>query len=490
MKRLLVLVFALAAVAAAQTPQATYDLPPTSGKSPLPSTAGLPPFPGAGAVIATQGMPFFPSSLPFNPDTLGAAYDRSRNVVWLSDQNRGLAPDVPSLYSISNSVVHSILTTVVCYQSACITAPGVPVTSSQYTDISIMPSRTGFNGLRNLLAVEFNGDLAQYDDHMVEIDVSVPTAPNTSNPNVVNVWYLDSASCPASCRPNTNTNVPQSRIDPVILVEDLDYIPGETANNRHNVLIGASCGDYRVAACSAANPAWHFVELTQGCPGTWRDLGVAGAALPHAPFQWYTHFMTYNPLTQSYFATDNGNGNQPPNFPAKIYEFQFDYSTMPPTPNVLQSFPGWEGYCAGVGIMGGTNQPHLMKSVGRRTTSIGTVDTGEQIVTLVPAGGNVLNFVGGIPNANKPWLLGVSLSANFGIQMPDRDRFIPNDPDIVFFLTVSGVFGNSGTLDAMGNGTYTMPVSPGFNLQCTVFLLGNPNRNDLGINQISNTVVY
>jgi hypothetical protein len=370
------------------------------------------------------------------------------------------------------------------------------VTASQYTDISMIPSRSGFNGLRTILAVDFHGDVARWDDHMVEIDPSIPTAPNTINPNIVNVWYLNSSHCPASCAPNTNTNVPQASVNPVIMVESLDYIPGETGTSRRNALIGASCGDYRcptggcTATCSATNPLWHFAELTQGCPGTWRDLGTAGPALPHAPFQWYIHFLSFNPETQTYFATDNGNGAQPPNFPAKVYEFKFDYSSMPPTPMVIQSFPGWEGYCAGIGMMAGTNQPHLMKSVGRRTSSIGTVDTGEQIVTLVPAGGNLLTFTGGIPNAGKSWVLGVSVTALFGIQLPDRERFVPNDPDIVFALSLGGIFGNTGVLNAAGNGSFVMPVAPGFNLQCTLFLFGPPNNNDLGINQISNTIAY
>jgi hypothetical protein len=459
---------------------ASHGVLPTNPGSP-PWTP--PPFPGAGSVLATQPIPSIPG---LSPDILGMAYDRSRlgGVVWLSDQNRTLSPLQPSLFSITRNIVHSVLTTIVCLDSACISTPNVPRTTGQFNGLSIVPSRSGFNGRRTLLAVDFNGDVSRFDDHLVEIDPDVP-APAPGAANLRSVWYLDSTSCPATCAPNTNTNVPARRIDPVIAVQDMDYIPGEAGDSRHQVLLVAACGDYRVQPCNVSNPGIHFVQLTEGCPGTWQDFWATGTALPVMPFQWNVYSMHFDPDTQSYWVSDVGNGAIPPNFPPLIYEVRFDSSNR--TFRSLQAFPAWDGQVAGNSVLRGTNLPRVMKSIGRRSASIAAVVTGEQLLTLTTVGPAV-QLTGGAPNAGKPWLLTFAFSANFGFDLPDRERRIGLDPDVLFLYSVAGVFGNSGVLDGTGSGQFLLPPVPSGAIRMQAILLGNPNEADLGVDRISNVI--
>jgi len=491
--RMLRIGIALLAVALSAAPvlaQPTDDLPAGGGATP-PASAGTP-FPGAGTVLGTQPMPLIPSPPPpapqHSPDILGVTYDRSRSggVVWIADQNRNASPAQPSLFAITPSVTHTILTSIMLYQSACISAPGVPAIPGGTTGIGIVPSRQGFNGPRTLLAGDFNGDLAVFDDNLAEVDLDVPaTGPGTAN--LRNVWYMDSADCPASCRPNTSTNVPQARVNAMRGVISFDYIPGEAGDNRHFVLMISACSDARFTGCNTATPAITLATLTEGCPGTWTAIQAIGTMLPFAPFQWAPSYSGQDPHNQSYYMMDNGNGAVPPNFPARLYELKWDRTAM--SFRVLQSFPSFDGFMAGFQPVPNTN-PAYAKCAGRRTATVATVQTGDTYLTLIPSG-NTVQLTSGTPQAGAAWRLLGSLTANFGFPI-DRDRFIALDPDALFFLTVAGLLGNSGVLDPSGNGVYVIPVTlpPGIMINFQGILFGNPAEDDLGVMQISQPIVW
>jgi len=477
-----ILLALLVSVAAGQAYRDVGGAPAT------PPAAAGPGFPGAGTVLGTQGQPFFPAPPPpapqHTPDSLGSTWDRSRSVCWFGDQNRNASPAQPSLFAVTPTIPHAIPTTIVCYDAALISAPGTPVTSGAYTGVGIVPSRMGFNGPRTVLAVDFNGDVARFDDHIIEIDPSVPaTGPGAAN--AVNIWYLDSSSCPASCRPNGNIDVPQRNINYADGVLDVDFIPGEAASPNRCVMVIRACMDFRLRNCTAAEPLIYLVNLIPG--GAWSVIATLGPSLPYAPFQDAPNYAAFDPTTQSYFLIDNGDGNTIPNFPPKFYEAKWNAGTM--GWRVLQSFPAYDGFVGGMSMIEPSAAPHYMKAPGRRTSSIGSLDTGEVPLSLSPAG-TTINLVGGAPNANKVWILAVALSANFGFDL-DRERHFGLDPDPLFFLSLLGIFGNQGVLDGSGNGSFVMPPLPtGFTLQLQGVLIGNASEDRLGVERFSTVTPY
>jgi len=455
--------------------QRLFDLDPT-------------PLPPAGTILATQAQPVFPPSVS-PPDPAGLAFDSSRQggIVWATDQNRTWDPNQPSLFAITASVPHVLLTTIVLKDSACISNPGVPVTSGHVNGISMVPSRVGFCEPRTILGSDFNGDLQRFDDNLFEIDPDVP-APVAGTANLRNVWYLDSGSCPTLCRPNTNSNVPQARIDPVNLVVNMGYIPGETGDGRRQVLLGSMCGDYRVLGCRPANTILNFCELTEGSPGSWRILARYGESTGSAPFQYAPMSATYDPDTQSYFFADCGDGAPTPSHPSVIYQLRFNQSNR--SWRVLQSFPGWDGRITGMAVIRSGNPVGWMKVTGRNAVAIASVTTGTHALVLEQQGGSV-RLRGGAPNAGKPFVCLAAMSRQAGFDLPDRERRIDLDPDFLFGLSLSGALGNSGTLNASGTAAFAVPALPsGFPVFLQAILLGNPNECDFGLDLISEVLAY
>jgi len=439
-----------------------------------------PPLPCAGTLLGSQPFPAFTQS---PPDVTGLAYDRSRpgGVVWAADRNRASDPTQPSLFALTPTVTHAVLTRIVCLDSAAVTQPGIARTSGQFEGLAIVPSRAGFLGRRTLLATDADGDLLRFDDHLAEVDPDVP-APGAGAANLRNVWYLDSSSCPATCAPNTNANVPQARIDAVQFVLDLDYIPGEAADDRHQVLLGVSCR--RAGNCGAAPWGW-FVSLTEGTPGSWLVRGPAtgGIGLPG----WFPQSATWDPDTQSYWFSDDGYGVPAP---AQSLIVEAKYRTATRAFRAIQAFPSFDGATSGLAVVRGSSGPHWMKAVGRQSGRIASLRTGEQVFTLEQDGATV-RLAAGHANAGAGWFGLAALTAFAGFPLPDRERRIDLDPDPLFTLSLGAIFGNAGTLDSSGEGAYSFPpLPPGLMFRIQAVLWGDPAENDLGVAQISRMLVY
>jgi hypothetical protein len=446
------------------------------------------PFPGAGRILGGQPQPTFPHPIATFPDCLEMAYDRSRGLLWGGDENRLYSTVWPSLWSLTPTIPHQLVNARVCMNSACVSNPGVPVTSSQFTGISIVPSRSGFNGRRTLLCSDFNGDLNRFDDHLVEIDPDIPT-PVSGTANVLNVWYLDSGSCPASCRPSTNVDVPQNRADPVLGVESFDYVPGEPVSGRRFVFLISACMDFRTGSCSAQVPWGSLVALTPGCPGTWTRIGSLGTSVPVAPFQWGPRWLSFDPDTQSYWLVEAGNGRTPWPTPApRFYEAKWNRVTM--SFRILQSFPAWDGMTGGHAAIGGSNGPHWMAGPGQLSRSIFDVETGQVLPVLSVGPNRNLVLAAGTPDAGKPWIVAAAFSAITGFAL-DRERWVALDPDVLFALSLQDGFGNAGVLGPTGAAQFVLPALPtGTLLHFQGLLLGDPNENDRGIEKLSNPLVW
>ena len=119
--------FILCGIAAAQSPPAVLDVRPAAvGAGPPPAALGpYPAFPGAGTVLATQAMPLYPQPWPQwpTPDTNGGTYDRSRGLIWFVEQNRNLSSECPGLYAVTPTSPHTIVTSIICLSSSCVSAP-------------------------------------------------------------------------------------------------------------------------------------------------------------------------------------------------------------------------------------------------------------------------------------------------------------------------------------------------------------------------------
>jgi hypothetical protein len=246
-----------------------------------------PRFPSAGVVLATAPAP---GQAPAAID-----YDRGSRTLWVGDQVMALPPaGQVNLYRLDP------LTLAVVSSMSVINLRN-PDTSKAWDGAvnGLSVTRDG-----TLLLGDFNGDGVTLDDPLVEVDPAGGT--------LLNSWRLDD-SCPASCLPSTNTNVPRVRLS------DL----------RGNACVDTSLTDppfrQTVLVSSARESAYAVVELTPGRPGTWFRRATV-----FPPFIGSPAGLSWDSRLQSLWVNDRGPANL-------IYEAKL---TLPSGPLALvQAFP-------------------------------------------------------------------------------------------------------------------------------------------------------
>jgi len=192
----------------------------------------------------------------------------------------------------------------------------VPDVTGAFTGLTaICPEAPGPSA--RLLGTDFNGDLSRFDDSCFLIDPLLPPSggpyPMQGSARLLSVWYLDSASCPSSCRPNTNADSPQNRIDQALAVSASNVTLGP----------GGNTGDLFVAG--NLSTVLHRVSLSTGCPGSWRLLQTVTSPIGGTGVSG----MSFDPELQSYWMTDYGRH--------QIYEATWD--RVAGSFSLIQAFP-------------------------------------------------------------------------------------------------------------------------------------------------------
>jgi hypothetical protein len=260
------------------------------------------PLPGAGRVLL--------GPIPnVNVSCIEVAYDPGRELLWYATEvaGAGLAAANPEDLSVLVQVPTSGLD---CNGDL------VPDVTGALTGLTTICPETSGPGAR-LLGTDFNGDLSRFDDSCFLIDPTLPPSggpyPMQGSARLLSVWYLDSAGCAATCRPNTNADSPQNRIDQVLAVSASSVTIGP----------GGSTGDLFVAGNFST--VLHRVSLSAGCPGSWRLLQTVPSPIGGTGVSG----MSFDPELQSYWLTDYGRH--------QIYEATWD--RLAGSFSLVQAFP-------------------------------------------------------------------------------------------------------------------------------------------------------
>jgi len=440
--RTLVVLFPLALDLAAQGAGRPAPGPVFGG----PAAASPGTFPGAGTRL--QG----PVSPPPPAKPIGIAYDRFRTLLWAATEN-SLNDGRPDLFALLPSNL-SVFTSIVLDELPC-TPAGPAVIDGWVDEVAVLDDGS-------LLLDDYNGDLMRFDDTLFEIDPSAPQL-------VRNVWYLDSSSCPATCRPNTNANLPQ---DSIGNVAGLAVRQTTIASPMQQIWIGAFVPSGFIKR----------VQLTPGCPGSW--LRVSSTPVP---FAGACDGLEWDPDLQSFWMASSST--------SLVYETRLDLTTGAFT--LLQGFPGQGNGATGISPIGGTAGPHeLVECLFFPTPAFyrshsGHVGRGTPVINDPVGAGPISVGVQQGPGVAGRTAVALASITNFtGIPL-DSERTLPFDPDALLALMLQLRF--SVTLGAAGTGTIGIPISlpPGVGpFQVGYVVLGDPVYDLLGVARVSRAVSH
>jgi hypothetical protein len=205
-----------------------------SGLALLPVLASSGSRPGAGQVMAVPGQVVGPAA-----SMTEITHDTGRGFLWLG-YNTATA-GVPNLRTASPSTLAPLVPTILTDEMDG-GGPGG-------ADIDGPVDGLGMLSNGNLLCSDTSGDGTRFSDTLFEVDPTGPT--------LTSFWYTNGSAC-LSCRPNTNTNLPQ---------RDLWAVGALTASR-------ASLGTGPIFVTRALNNRGTTVltriSLVPGTPGTWQ----------------------------------------------------------------------------------------------------------------------------------------------------------------------------------------------------------------------------
>jgi hypothetical protein len=475
-----VLLLLVAAVAFAQ---GTASVAPSGGArpgGPNPSLLPGPRFPPAGTIIGT-----FPTPTTTNPPTYSvgifeADTDNPNNYVWMVDQVAAGNPAGHNVFAMdfrTRTVATSF-------------AFGTPV-PPQCGGRPATANPPGFTGVvhftdGSLASTDYNGDVAAIDDYLVNYD---PVTRSLSN-----LWVLDSATCPGSCRPNGNTNVPLVNITTALGVAQVNTKPADPAASQ-NIFVAA----FFTPAGVNPNPTISRISVTPGCPGTWNLTStfiVPGCNQPSG--------LDWDPGIQSLWVIDRnstGAGNS-------IFEVKYNRTTN--TPTVAQSWPSPAGlysiWVAGIhDADNGAGSPGEVWTGASSNNTIIRYDSGHSGPSFMsptlggPGSGNATITVTDDPQNGGASYIGAGC---FGVPAPgpisiqdDRNIFlnidnitlitlsIPNAPPLYsgFQGAMTNPAGPSRANPPVATISFNIPALTGTSLGIALVTLGDINSNVVGI---------
>jgi len=414
MTRTVLLVLAMVAVAAAQ--ETADDTPVPVGRGSAPSTSFLPDprFPTAGTVLGTFAMPTSPSSATF-----GMEYDLIRSRMLLGEQYPTAAPNPPVPPPGTPTIYVMDPLTLAVTATYSIINPTCPIGGARAFTFQVNGITVTRNG--NYVIDDFNGDLATLDDCAAEF--------NPVTGLIVNAWRLDSASCPASCPANTNTNVPQVSQAAVREVTNIDSDTSDPGPAQTFLFTQSP-----VAGPPVANFWVSVVQFTPGCPGTWfrRNTFVATGANSPAGMDWDQQLQSLWLIDRN----SSGIGN-------RIYEYKYNRGT-----NTVSTVQGWPSPAAdfsiAVGVVDDHNVPvHQVWGCATANSKMIRYDSGHAPLYYIPSPGGPgsgavsIQIRGDPQDNNNAYISAVSLApAPLGLSI-GNNRLLFANPDALFLLTLS-----------------------------------------------------
>jgi len=480
-------------VAAFAFAQGTATVVPGGGArpgGPNPSQAPGIVFPPAGTVLGT-----FPTPTTTNPPTFSvgifeADTDNANNYVWMCEQVPLATPMGHNLYAVdfrTRTVATSFAFGTTAPLPAC---GGFPAVANPVGFTGVVHFTDG-----SLASTDYNGDVAAIDDYLVNYD---PVTRSLSN-----LWVLDSATgtCPATCRPNGNTNVPQVRITNTLGVAQINTKPADPAGNQ--AIFVAAFFTPALPTPTNPNPVITRIAVTPGCPGTWQQTAtfiVPGCNQPSG--------LDWDPGLESMWLIDRnatGAGNA-------TYEFKYNRSTN--TPTVVQGWPGnpslYAIWVAGIhDADAGAGSPGQVWTGASSNNTIIRYDSGHSGLSFFtpalggPGTGSATVTVTDDPqNANASYIA----AACFGVPAPgpisiQDDRNIFLNVDTITLITLSlpnapplysgfqGIMSNPSPSTRANPPTATItfnvPALSGQTLGLALVTLGDPNLNVLGLKGFS-----
>ena len=445
----LVVCLVLASTSDAQTGRSAI---PGPVRTPGPNFGLTSSYPNAGLVVTGPYVP------PVNV-LYALQYDPLYRWVWAGGEASLISTGQPDLFILDQNNGFQVLSTIVTDE---LRGPG-----ALQAQIDGPVDEIALLGDGCLLCADYNGDLSRFDDTLFMLD--------PSNPGVLKgVWYLDDLGCPGSCVANTNTNVPQDRVDAVAGLA-LRRTYAITASNQASQEIYVS--QFLPSALIRQ------IELTPGTPGTWATRRVYVSPTGDS-----VDGMDWDPDLQSFWMTSTNTG--------MIYEVALDTTTN--SFRVLQSFlANGTGGAIAIAALRDTVTPHtLVEGEGFSFTgSLNVIDSGHlgrgQPSVYDPAGTGPVQ-VGILYDQDcvgHDFRLLVS-SQTGGIHLGDRYIQLGLDP-IFLWSATSPLF--AGKLDTSGSGMITLPVSlpPSIGpLYFVVVVFGDPSEDYLGIKRISLTQAH
>jgi len=349
-----------------------------------------PRFPTAGAVLATAPAP---GGAPAAID-----YDRGSRTFWLGDQVAAFPPPgqvtLYRLDPLTLAVVSSLSVTQLR------NTDGSKAWDGAVNGLSVTNDGT-------LLLDDFNGDGLTLDDPLVEIDPAGGT--------LINSWRLDD-TCPASCLPSTNTNVPRVRVTDV----------------RANAAVDTSLRDppfrQTVLVSGARESAYAVLELTPGRPGTWFRRATV-----FPPYVGTPAALSWDSRLQSLWVNDRGAANL-------IYETKL---TLPSGPLALvQAFPS-DSASLGLDLaaVDGLDLPPHLIEVGTTPPVLTRYDSGHSGARFEPelgpagSGHAEVRLVEDPQNDGLPYAAVACFNTSSSFSVGDG-RLLRFDPDAAFEATI------------------------------------------------------
>jgi len=325
-------------------------LAPVPPEAPPATLSGTGARPGAG-VRLMNGV-----AQPASWNSTGMDHDPTRGIIFVGAQISSPATPNAHLYAVEPMAMTQYTTSNYSYiDTATLDGGGPPG-----PDIAGPVNGVEVQGNGNVLITDFNGDTFRFDDTIAQID------PGTggSTATLLSFWYLDSENCPSGCRANTNTDLPQNRLDQVL---------GITTSG------GGPSGPNPVFAGSALSGprGLYRISLVPGTPGTWslvsRLTPPTGGAV--VDFDYDPDQAAQNGLPNVYWMSSAAMVVEATYHPT-TNTFNPNQVFLPITSNATQAFVAADGVAA----LRGTSNPHQL-AAGRATSS-----TTSPVFTRVNAG--------------------------------------------------------------------------------------------------------
>jgi hypothetical protein len=402
-----------------------------------------------------------PAPLPY-----GAEFDPGRSLLWLSNES----PTANlHLFDVRVLPPHPVGTGFTD-EGAHVNAPGVAVVDGPANGLEVIVRDTPWDPARRsntLLVADYNGDLNRFDDTLYEYDPDQDVG--ASGGTVIrNVWYLDSASasCPLTCRPNTNQDQPMVRVNQAQGVAARRTRPEDPPDAQEIFVTSNARQDADIS----------MISVTPGSPGTWRRRQAIASPLGCAVDE-----IDWDPDHQSFWMTGVTIG--------LVVETRFSRASF--TFGVVQCFPSTWGQTWGLTAIGSSSFPHWLAVVDGGIQAWWVVQSGEMGAPRITAQEGGLLLEAGLAAAGESYVLAAAMGTWLGIPV-DRERKIALDLDPVFVVTVMvGMADFTGQLDANGRRFVGLALPrPGVRLEFQFVTLGSTDTDGRGIRRISQPLVW